>query len=115
MKAIMLISGALVAGLVSVSSGEVEQLRYWGKHPGATTGLIERGRGEYFVIEVGTEIPSWGLVKEVGDSDLVVEQVLTEAQKHRLRERGAMPYDVLQVHIPREDLRHPQSLPHPPR
>ena len=108
MKCTVLILGALVAGLASVSAGHAEQLRYWGQHPETSAGLIELGPKEYSV-KPGTEIPAWGRVKEVSDQRLIVEQTLTEDEKRRMREQGALPYDILQIHVPREDLRQPRG------
>lgn len=110
MKTAALIAGALTMGLVSASPGEAQQLRYWGKQqPEAATGWIELGHQQYYEIGAGTEIPAWGRVKEIGGDRLVVEQVRTEAEKLRLQEQGALVDDVLEIHILREDLRHPQG------
>ncbi len=110
MRTIALIAGVVAAWLISASPGGAQQLRYWGKQPGAATGSIELGHGQYYEVGAGTEIRGWGQVKEVGDAHLVVKQRLPEAEKDRLREQGWMPYDVLEIHIPREDLRFPSRV-----
>jgi len=105
MRAIMMIAVAAVTpGLAPASSGATEQLRYWGKEPGATAGVIELGHEQYYTVVAGTQIPSWGRVKEVGDSSLTLERIVTETQKSDLRERGALVHDVFHIQIPREDL-----------
>jgi len=108
--------GALVtAGLVSVSLGEAEPLRYLGRQAEVPTGWIEFGHERYYEIGAGTEIPSWGHVVEVRDDRIVVEQVRTEAEKRGMEERGALVHDVLEIHIVREDLRLLRSTPIPVR
>ena len=105
MRTILMVAAAVAAsGLAPVPSGGTEQLRYWGKEPGATAGVIELGPEHYYTVVAGTEIPSWGRVKEVGESSLELEQVLTENQKSDLRARGALVHDVFHIRIPREDL-----------
>ncbi len=108
MKTIMLIAAVLAAAFATGSPGRADQLRYWGKPPEAANGWIELGHRQYYEIGAGTDIPAWGRVKEVGDDLLVVEQVPTESEKRGLQEQGAVVYDVLEIHIPREDLRHPR-------
>ncbi len=117
MRTIALIAGVLAGALLAAPSVEAQPLRYWGKQPGAGTGWIDLGPRGYHEIEPGTEIPGWGRVKEVTNSRLVVEQMRTEAEKLSLRERGLLVYDVLEIHVLREDLRHlqPVSLPRPHR
>jgi hypothetical protein len=107
MKFTLLLVSALTAGL-AVSPANAETLRYLGKHPDRSTAVIELGPREYFV-NPGTEIPAWGRVKEVTDQHLVVEQALTDDQKHHMREQGALPYDTLEIHVPREDPQRPRG------
>ncbi|SRR6266446_4437659 len=109
MRTVALIAGVLAAGLVAASSLHAQPLRYWGKQPGAATGFIELGDREYYAVEAGTEIPAWGRVKQVDEFHLVVEQVRSESEKGQLRQRGAMVYDVLEIHILRQDLHHLQG------
>ena len=97
--------GGIVAAVVSVSIGEAEPLKYLGRQGEVPTGWIEFGHEKYYEIDVGTEIPSWGHIKEVHDDRIVVEQVRTEAEKQAMAERGALVHDVLEIHILREDLR----------
>ena len=104
MKAIMIVAAGVAVELVPLPSGATEQLRYLGKEPGTTAGVIELGHEQYYTIAAGTQIPSWGRVKEVGDSSLTLERIVTEAQKSDLRERGALVHDVFHIQIPREDL-----------
>src|SRR6266571_2325212 len=99
MKSIALMAGVLAAGLVSATSLEAQPLRYWGKQPDAAVAVIELGDQEYYQVQPGTEIPRWGRVKDVSESRLVVQQARTEAEKRRLRERGLLVYDVLEIHI----------------
>ena len=107
MKFVPLLINTLAAGL-AVSAANAEPLRYLGKHSDSSTGVIELGHREYSV-KPGTEIPAWGRVKDVTDQHLVVEQTLTDDQKHHMREHGALPYDSLEIHVPREDPRHPRG------
>lgn len=107
MRAITLITQVLAAGLAFASSADARELRYWGKQDAiATTGVIELGVGEYYEVGVGTEIPKWGRVTDLDGDHLVVVQVRTEAERRELRERGVLVYDVLEIHIPRQDLHH---------
>jgi hypothetical protein len=105
MKTLRSIVLLVALGLSSVSSGEAQQLQYWGREGGAPTGWIELGHERYYEVEPGTDISAWGRVKEVHDDRIVVEQVRTEAEKRELHEQGALVYDVLEIHILREDLR----------
>ena len=57
---------------------------------------------------------AWGRVMEVTDQHLVVEQTLTDDQKRHMREQGALPYDSLEIHVPREDPRHLRGYMLPP-
>ena len=109
------LGGIAIAGLVSVSIGEAEPLKYLGRQGEVPTGWIEFGHEKYYEIGAGTEIPSWGHVKEVHDDRIVVEQVRTEAEKRGMEERGALVHDVLEIHILREDLRLLPSTPIPVR
>jgi hypothetical protein len=110
MKIASLASSSMVVWFVCVSVGHAEQLRYWGQpQPGAATGLIQLGASHYAGIEVGTEIPGWGRVTRMSDSYLVIEQVLTDAQRDALARQGAMVHDVLEIHVPREDQRRGQG------
>jgi hypothetical protein len=97
----------LIGSLAAASPARAEPLRYLGKEAGAPTGWIELGHGRYHEIGPGTKIPAWGIVKELSDERLVVELVRTEADKERARRQGALVHDVLELHIPRDDLRHP--------
>lgn len=110
MKIVATFAVAFTAGLASISFGDAEVLRYRGKAPGTAAGTIELGAQRY-VIEPGAEIPGWGRVKEVADTYLIVEHVLTEAEKNALEQHGALVHDVTEIHIPREDLR---QMPLPP-
>ena len=101
----MALLGGIAAAVVSVSLGEAEPLKYLGRQGEVPTGWIEFGHERYYEIGAGTEIPSWGHVKEVRDDRIVVEQVRTEAEKRGMEERGALVHDVLEIHILREDLR----------
>jgi hypothetical protein len=102
-----------LAALLAVSPANAEPLRYLGKRPESSTAVIELGAREYSV-NPGTEIPAWGRVKAVTDQHLVVEQMLTDDQKHHMREQGALPYDSLEIHVPREDPRRPRGYSLPP-
>jgi hypothetical protein len=97
--------GGIAAAVVFASLGEAEPLKYLGRQGEVPTGWIEFGHEQFYEIGVGTEIPSWGHVKEVRGDRIVVEQVRTEAEKRGMEERGALVYDVLEIHILREDLR----------
>jgi hypothetical protein len=107
MRFVPLLISSLTVGL-AVSSANAETLRYLGKHQDRSTAVIELGPREYLV-NPGTEIPAWGRVKEVTDRHLVVEQEVTDDQKHHMREQGALPYDTLEIHVPREDPQGPRG------
>ena len=102
MKIMARLGGIVIAGMVSVSLGEAEPLKYLGRQGEVPTWWIEFGHEQYYEIGGGTEIPSWGHVREVRD-DRIVE------------ERGALVHDVLETHILREDLRFLPSTPIPVR
>jgi hypothetical protein len=112
MRAILM-GTALAASLLLASPGDAQDLRYWGQRPETATAVIELGPRHYYEIVAGTEIPAWGRVKEVRDDRLVVEQERTETDKEALRQQGLLDYDVLEIHIPREDLRHPEATASP--
>ena len=114
MKTMALLVG-FAAAVVSVSLGEAEPLKYLGRQGELATGWIEFGHEKYHEVDAGTEIPSWGHVKEVRDDRIVVERVRTEAEKQAMEERGALVHDVLEIHILREDLRLLPSTPLPGR
>src|SRR5258706_6422613 len=80
MRTIALIVGVLGAGPVASAPGDAQEFRYWGKQADTATGWIEIGRASY-EIRPGTEIPGWGRVREVAESHLVGERVLTESEK----------------------------------
>ena len=105
MKIMARLGAIVAAGLVSVSLGEAQPLKYLGRQGEVPTGWIEFGHEKYYEIGAGTEIPAWGHVKEVRDDRIVVEQVRTEAEK-----RG-----MIEIHILREDLRLLPSTPIPVR
>jgi hypothetical protein len=100
--------GALAFGLTLTPPVLGQPLQYWGKPRHALTGWIELGHEDYHEIGVGSELPGWGRVKEVHDDRLIVEQARTESEKQRLQEQGALVYDALEIHLLRQDLRHPQ-------
>ena len=91
--------------LAAAAAGEAQSLQYWGREARARSGWIQLGPGNVHAVEPGTEIPSWGRVKEVHDDRIVVEQTVSEAQRQELEALGALVYDVLEIHILREDLR----------
>ena len=64
MKIMARLGGIVTAGLVSVSLGEAEPLKYLGRQGEVPTGWIEFGHEKYYEIGAGTEIPSWGHVVE---------------------------------------------------
>jgi hypothetical protein len=98
----------LIAALTLASAAEADPLRYLGKEPQATTGWIELGQGHYFEVGAGTEIPAWGRVRDVQEDRLILESGRTEEDKLRARQRGAVVYDTLEIHVPRDDLRLPR-------
>ena len=101
MKTRMGIGAVMAVWLLWASALHGQEIRYWGKTPGATKGWVETQPGQYAEVGVGEEIPGWGRVKDVGDDHLIVEWVLSEADKERLRQQGMMAYDVLEIRIPR--------------
>jgi hypothetical protein len=106
---ITLVIGALALGLVVPRAGRPDELRYLGKHPGSSLGVIELGEGHHYEVGAGTEVPAWGRIKELADDHLVVEQTRAEHEKQALRQQGLLDYDVLEIRVPREDLRHPRE------
>jgi len=108
MKAMPQLFVVCTLGLASVTACHAESLRYLGKDGDPSRGLIELGPTRYHV-SPGAEIPTWGRVKLVGDRFLVIEQIVTEAEKRRLREQGALVHDILEIHVPREDPRQPRD------
>lgn len=108
MKIRTVFSGVIAVCLLSTAALQAQELRYWGKTPGSTKGWIELGPGQYYEVAEGDAIPGWGRVQELGDYSLVVEQVLTEAEKERLRSQGVMAHDVLEIQIPHMGLSFPQ-------
>ena len=114
MKSIGAVAPALAGVLIVTHAADADPLHYLGRQAASTTGFIELGHEEYYEVGPGTEIPAWGRVKEVQEFRLVVEQVRTEAEKRQTRELGAMAYDVLEIHVPRHDLRHPRREGLPP-
>src|SRR5215470_18786402 len=97
-------AATIVAGLLSALPADA-QPRYWGKEEGAATGWIELGHEKYHEVGVGTEIPAWGRIKAVTDDRVVLEIVRTESDKQAVHERGGLAYDILEIHVLREDLR----------
>src|SRR5262249_53885456 len=108
MKTIGLIASVVGASLVTASAASAQPLWYWGKSVGSR-GLIELDSERYYEVEVGTEIPAWGRVKEILDDRVVVEQIRTNAEKDVLRRQGHLVYDEMEIHILREGLRRPGS------
>lgn len=107
MKPRLLIAGTLMTWAALSNSGRAEQLHYWGARPDGSVGWIELGDKQYFEVTEGADIPGWGRVTEIREDRLIVEQLVSEAEKARLRESGALVHDLLVIHIPREDLRRP--------
>ena len=95
--------------LAATAASQAQPLLYWGRE--ARAGWIQLGAGKAQTVEPGTEIPAWGRVKEVHDDRIVVERRVTEAEKQDLEARGALVYDVLEIHILREDLRQLMPMP----
>jgi hypothetical protein len=110
------IAAIAIAGAAAASAAAAEPLRYLGKESRSATGWIEFGHGRYYEVGRGTEIPAWGRVTDIDDEHLVVESVATQWHKREARQRGALVHDILQIHIPRDDLRQPSAepLPAPP-
>jgi hypothetical protein len=100
--------GALALGLTLTAPVHGQPLQYWGRQPHALTGWVELGNENFHEIGVGSELPGWGRIREVHDDRLIVEQVRTDSEKQRLQEQGAAVYDVLEIHLLRQDLRYPQ-------
>jgi hypothetical protein len=98
--------------LAAAAASQAQPLLYWGRAARTPAGWIQFGAGEAQTVEPGVEIPAWGRVKEVHDDRIVVERAVSEAEKQDLEARGALVYDVLEIHILREDLR--QLVPMPP-
>jgi hypothetical protein len=111
MKSQVVIGGMFMAWAALPTPGHTDQLRYWGARPDASVGWIEVGDQRYYEVTEGTEIPTWGSVKEIREDRLIVERRLSEPEKARLRESGALVHDLFEFHIPREDLRHPIAQP----
>ncbi len=111
----LLLAGLVAATFVGSGLDAGEPLRYWGTQEAPSTGWLDTGRGALYEVRVGSEIPGWGRVKEVHADHIVLERILTEDDKRALREQGALVHDAYEIHLPREDLRHPDlTVPHPP-
>lgn len=89
-------------GLASWATAQ--EIHYLGRFPERGTGLI-RILGQHYEVAEGTVIANWGTVAAVTQNDLILQVVLSEAEKQELARKGAAVYDILQIHIPREDLK----------
>ena len=96
--------------VVLTSPSEAEMLTYLGKDAGEPTGWINLD-GVHYRVGPGTSIPGWGTVKEVRDREQIVEKILTEIEKARLREAGAFVHDAFDWHIPLNPIQAPASSP----
>ena len=103
-----IILGLIVLWLLSPVVLNAQEIRYWGKNPSGEKGGIEMSKGRYYEVGEGDSLGGWGKVKEVGEHHLILEQVLTDEDKERLESQGKMVYDVLEIHIVREDIRLPR-------
>ncbi len=90
--------------LVSASFAQTQEVRYLGRFIDREAALI-RLSGQDYEISEGTVIPGWGTVKQITDTHLIVQRVLSEAEKEELAGQGAAVYDILEIHIPHDDLR----------
>jgi hypothetical protein len=105
-----LVFGAMGLCFMFVGELSARELRYLGKKPAENRGWIEMERGHYYEVGEGDMIPGWGRVKKLDDYSIVLERALTELEKESMRSRGSLAYDVLEIEIPREDLRVIQPL-----
>lgn len=97
----------LAAALLSIAPTIVlgQPLRYLGRAPETRGGTIALGDRAYDDIRPGMDIPGWGRVKEVRDDRIVIERARTDAEKEAMARRGALPHDILEVHVLRDDWR----------
>jgi hypothetical protein len=99
---------AIVIGTVlgvSAVPARAQNLKYWGKRPGAPTGIVETAPGQRVEVNLGDEIPGWGRVKEIRDRDLIVERDLSDEEKVGLQSQGFATYDSLEIQILHERAR----------
>lgn len=89
--------------LIAPATLPAQPLRYLGRLPGEPGGWIELGDRAHTDVRVGEHIPGWGRVKEIRDDRIVIEQHRTNAEKDEMARRGALPYDVLEIHVLRDE------------
>jgi len=104
MKGIMFFLSFITFLLVSVSLANGQDVQYLGKIADREAGIVRLSGQDYEVSE-GSEIPGVGTVKQITDTHLILRQALSEQEKEELVVQGAAVYDVLEIHIPLQNLR----------
>lgn len=107
MKMRFFILAVCLAGLLVVAhSARSDDIRYMGRIVGANAGRAQVS-GKNVDLLPGTSIPGWGTVTEITDTHLLLQRELTDRDRGELRRQGAADYEILEITIPREDLRSP--------
>ena len=104
MKSMTLLFSVLALLLGSPSFADAQGIQYLGKLIDREAGLIRMSGQDYEVSE-GTVIPGWGTVKEITDRLLILQRVLSEAEKEEIARQGGAIYEILEIHLPHQDLR----------
>ena len=104
MKGMTLLVSVFAFLVVSASFADAQEIQYLGKLSGREAGLIRMSGQDYEVSE-GTVIPGWGTVKEITDRHLILQRVLSEAEKEEIARQGGAIYEILEIHLPHQDLR----------
>lgn len=86
-----------------------QPLRYLGRAADVPGGVITLGGHAHDDIHPGTDVPGWGRVTDVRDDRIVIERIRTDAEKEEMARRGALPHDVLEIHVLRDELREPSG------
>lgn len=88
-----LVLAILAAGALTAAAAHAQEMRYWGRAQGAPHRAVIDFQGQYYSVAEGDEIPGVGTVTAVTDHALVVERVLTDADKDRLAAQGLAVHD----------------------
>jgi hypothetical protein len=104
MKRFLLFCAFLAFWLVPGFSLNAEDLSYLGKFEGEEVGLVRIADRDYEV-SVGTVLEGRGTVKEIMDTHLIIERVLSDTERAELEFQGAAVYDAVHIYIPHHDLR----------
>ena len=90
--------------IVFVSFANSQEVQYLGKFSDRDAGVI-RISGQDYEVSEGSVIQGWGTVKQITDTHLILQLVVSDEEKAELARAGAAMYDILEIHLPHEDLR----------